>query len=406
MIPDGTIDIMHIPLAEQLRPKTIEDFIGQEHLVGKGKPLRRMIENGTVSSMIFWGPPGSGKTTLASLLAQYIKAHFVFFSAVTSGVEDVRKVIKQAKVLRDTSAQQTVLFIDEIHRFNKSQQDAFLPHVEDGTIVLIGATTENPGFRVNAPLISRSQVYQLYPLTDENIKTIITNAISFYPKHTWDADALAHIVTHANGDARTAINSVELAASFAKKITLKVAEEALQQKAVYYDKKGDWHYDTISAFIKSMRGSNPDATLHYLARMIKAGEDPLFIARRMIIFAAEDIGNAQPTAMVLATSCMQAVHMIGMPESQLILAQTATYLATCKKSIASTTGIFQAMDDIDEKRLEPVPLHLRNAANKVMKQFNYGKGHVRYPWKEKEPVNQEYMPKNLIGKKYYVKDWE
>lgn len=401
---------MYVPLAEKLRPHNIDDFIGQEHLVGKGKPIRRMIENGVVSSMIFWGPPGCGKTTLASLLAQYIKAHFVFFSAVTSGVEEVRKVIKQAKTLREDSGQPTVLFVDEIHRFNKSQQDAFLPHVEDGTIILIGATTENPGFRVNAPLISRSQVYKLYPLTDENIKTIITKAISFYPDHTWEKEALDHIVTHANGDGRTAINAVELAASLAKNITLTIAEEALQQKAVYYDKKGDWHYDTISAFIKSMRGGDPDATLHYLARMIKAGEDPLFIARRMLIFASEDIGNAQPTAMVLATSCMQAVTMIGMPESQLMLAQTATYLATSKKSIASTSGLYQAMADIDEKRLEPIPLHLRNASNKVMKQFNYGKGHIRYPWLEEQKtgnkVQQDYMPENLKGKKYYKKDWE
>src|SRR5579871_2307243 len=401
---------MHIPLAQELRPKTIEDFVGQQHLVGKGKPIRRMMENHEISSMIFWGPPGCGKTTLAGLLAQYVNAHFVFFSAVTSGVEDVRKVIKQANVLRKTAKQQTVLFIDEIHRFNKAQQDAFLPHVEDGTIILIGATTENPGFRVNAPLISRSQVYKLYELTDTDIQTIVDRAVALFSKQRWDTKAITHIITHANGDARTAINSIELAASLSKNITLKIAEEALQQKAIYYDKKGDFHYDTISAFIKSMRGSNPDATLHYLARMIKAGEDPLFIARRMVIFASEDIGNAQPTAMVLATACMQAVHMIGMPEAQLILAQTATYLATAKKSIASTTGLFQALADIDEDRLEEIPLHLRNASNKVMKQFDYGKGHVRYPWLEKKEtgkqVEQEYMPKNLKGKKYYVKDWE
>lgn len=400
---------MYQPLAEVMRPQKLSEFVGQEHLVGPEKPLRRMIENKRVTSMIFWGPPGIGKTTLATIIANAIEANFVFFSAVTSGVEEVRRVIKEAKSEKEKTGRQTVLFIDEIHRFNKAQQDAFLPFVEDGTIVLIGATTENPGFRVNAPLISRSQVYKLYELEDTDIKKLVLKAIKKVPKTKFDKDAIDHIVKHANGDARVAISAVELASDISGKVTLGVAEEAVQQKAVYYDKKGDFHYDTISAFIKSMRGNQPDATLHYLARMIKAGEDPLFIARRMVIFASEDIGNAQPTALVVATSCMQAVHMIGMPEAQLILAQTATYLATAKKSIASTTGIFEALSDIDEARLEPIPLHLRNPANKVMKSFNYGKGHVRYPWLvEKQTgteVEQEYMPKNLKGKKYYRKDW-
>lgn len=400
---------MEIPLAERMRPKTLDEFVGQEHLVGKGRPIRRMIENKKVSSMILWGPPGVGKTTLGHIIANSILADFVFFSAVTSGVEDVRKVIAQARKTQEKEGKQTVLFVDEIHRFNKSQQDGFLPHVEDGTIILIGATTENPGFRVNAPLISRSQVYKLAELSDEDIEKVVNRAITFFPKHKWDKEALLHIVKSSNGDGRNAINAIELAASIAKKITLKVAEEAVQQKAIYYDKKGDFHYDTISAFIKSMRGSNPDATLHYLARMLQSGEDPVFIARRMVIFASEDIGNAQPTALVLATSCMQAVHMIGMPEAQLILAQTATYLATAKKSLSSSMGIWSAMADIDTERLEPIPLHLRNASNKVMKSFGYGKGHVRYPWMvEKETgnkVEQEYMPKNLKGKVYYKKDW-
>lgn len=401
---------MDLPLAERLRPKNLDEYVGQKHLVGKAQPIRKMIENERVASMILWGPPGVGKTTLASIIAHHTNSNFVFFSAVTSGVADVRRVIAEAKKERQLKFRNTILFIDEIHRFNKSQQDAFLPHVEDGTIVLIGATTENPGFRVNAPLISRSQVYALYQLTDEDIEELVRRAIKEFPKHTWDEDALEHIVGYSNGDARVALNAVELASGFSKKVTLKVAEEAVQKKTMLYDKKGDNHYDTISAFIKSMRGSQPDATLHYLARMIKAGEDPMFIARRLVIFASEDIGNAQPTALVLATSAMQAVHMIGMPEAQLILAQCATYLATCKKSIASTEGIFAALSDIDEERLEPIPLHLRNATNKVMKQFNYGKGHVRYKWKvEKETgqkVEQEYMPKNLVGKKYYKKDWE
>lgn len=402
---------MDIPLAEQLRPQSLDDFVGQEHLVGKGKPIRRMIENKKVISMVFWGPPGTGKTTLARIIAKYIEADFVPFSAVTGGgVAEVRKIIAEAKKSYGLFQKTTVLFVDEIHRFNKAQQDAFLPYVEDGTITLIGATTENPGFEIIAPLVSRSQIYVLYALTEKEIETITKRAIKFYPKHIFEKPAVEHIIKNANGDGRTAINAVELSASLSKKISLKVAEVAVQRKAIYYDKKGDWHYDTISAFIKSMRGSNPDATLHYLARMIKAGEDPIFIARRMVIFASEDIGNAQPTALVLATSAMQACHMIGWPEAGLILAQTATYLATAKKSIASTNGLYQALTDIDENNLDPIPLHLRNASNQVMKSLGYGQSHIRYPWLvEKQTgkkVIQEYLPKNLKGRKYYVPDWK
>ena len=360
--------------------------------------------------MILWGPPGCGKTTLARLVAKYVDADFIQFSAVTGGVAEIREIIKKAKDDQQLFKKQTVLFVDEIHRFNKSQQDAFLPHVEDGSIILIGATTENPGFEVNAPLISRTQVYKLEQLTDEEMKRIVARATAEYKGRKWEKEAVTHIIKSSNGDARTAINSIELAASFGRIITLKIAEEAIQRKAIYYDKKGDWHYDTISAFIKSMRGSNPDGALHYLARMIKAGEDAVFIARRMVIFASEDIGNAQPTALVVATACMQAVHMIGMPESGLILAQTVTYLATAKKSLASSMGLWEAMADVDSENLDPIPLHLRNASNKVMKQFDYGKGHVRYPWLvEKESgvkVEQEYLPKNLKGKKYYKPDWK
>lgn len=401
---------MDIPLAERMRPKNLDEFVGQEHLVGKGKFIRRMLENGKISSMVLWGPPGCGKTTLARLIAHYVDADFIPFSAVTSGVAEVRKVVAKAKDEKTLFKKHTILFIDEIHRFSKAQQDAFLPHVEDGTITLIGATTENPGFEVIAPLVSRSQIYVLYALDEEEIEAIVKRAVKFYPKNQWNSEALEHIVKHSNGDARTAINAVELASSINKKITLKVAEEAIQRKAIYYDKKGDWHYDTISAFIKSMRGNNPDAALHYLARMIKAGEDPVFIARRMLIFASEDIGNAQPTALVVATSCMQAVHMIGMPEASLILAQTATYLATARKSITSTIGIQNAMSDIDEKNLDPIPLHLRNPSNKVMKSLGYGQSHIRYPWLiEKQTgkkIIQEYLPKNLRGKKYYIPDWK
>lgn len=399
-----------IPLAEQLRPKKLDDVVGQQHLVGKNKPLRKLLESGNITSLILWGPPGCGKTTLARLVATYVDAEFIQFSAVTGGVAEIRLVIKKAKEDQTLFKKQTVLFVDEIHRFNKGQQDAFLPHVEDGSIILIGATTENPGFEVNAPLISRSQVYVLQALTDDEIEKIVKRAIGTYKGFKWDPEALEHIVKSSNGDARTAINAVELASSFGRKITLKLAEEAIQRKAIYYDKKGDWHYDTISAFIKSMRGSNPDATVHYLSRMIKAGEDPVFIARRMVIFASEDIGNVQPTALVVATACMQAVHMIGMPESGLILAQTATYLATAKKSITSSMAFWEAMSDIDEENLSPIPLHLRNASNKVMKQFDYGKDHVRYPWLvEKEKgikIEQEYLPRNLKGKKYYKPDWK
>jgi len=405
------MSIGDIPLAERLRPQSLDEFVGQVHLVGIGKPVRRMIENKKVISMVFWGPPGTGKTTLARIIAKYIEANFVPFSAVAGGgVAEVRKIIAEAKKNYGLFQKTTVLFVDEIHRFNKAQQDAFLPHVEDGTITLIGATTENPGFEVIAPLVSRSQIYVLNSLEEKDIATIVNRAIKFFPKYKFDKAAVEHIIKNSNGDGRTAINAVELASSLSKKITLKVAEEAVQRKAIFYDKKGDWHYDTISAFIKSMRGSNPDATLHYLARMIKAGEDPIFIARRMVIFASEDIGNAQPTALVLATTAMQACHMIGWPEAGLILAQTATYLATAKKSIASTNGIMTAMGDIDEKNLDPIPLHLRNASNKLMRSLGFGQGHIRYPWKvERETgrkIVQEYMPKNLKGRKYYVQDWK
>ncbi len=404
--------IGNMPLAQTLRPTTFSEFVGQSHLVGSGKPITRMVETGNISSMILWGPPGCGKTTIAQLLAHAVDATFIAFSAVTSGVADVRKIIADIEHKRNAhqlsleeSSPQTILFVDEIHRFNKAQQDAFLPHVESGTIILVGATTENPGFAVNAPLISRSRVYKLNPLTSQEMHTLIDRARALSPTITWDDDAIAFLVAYANGDARTAINAIELAVGIHTHITVPIIEEILQHKIPLYDKKGDAHYDTISAFIKSMRGSQPDATLHYLARMIRAGEDAVFIARRMVIFASEDIGNVQPTALVVATSTMHAVTMIGMPEAQLILAQTATYLATCKKSIASSDGLWKALHDVDTMSLDPVPLHLRNATNAVSKEHGYGAGHVRYPWMDTNggDTQQEYMPANLVGKTYYRK---
>lgn len=388
------------PLAEKMRPKTLKDFVGQKHILGKGKPLQNMIEKQNMQSIILWGPPGSGKTSIARLVAKYSKSHFEQFSAVTSGVADVRRVTNEAAERLKFNQKRTILFVDEIHRFNKAQQDAFLPFVEDGTIILIGATTENPSFEINAPLISRSQVFVLNALEEKDIAQVTRRALHYFPKHKIEKNAFEYIVKKSNGDARTALNSLELATNLNRHITLKIAEEAVQQKAIYYDKKGDWHYDVISAFIKSMRGSDPDASLYWLARMIKAGEDPVFIARRMVIFASEDISNAQATALVVATSTMQAVHMVGMPEAGIILAQCATYLATAPKSRASYNGLIMAMSDIDEKELEPVPLQLRNAATNLMKDLGYGKD---YKWTDDKKFQEtiEFMPKNLKNKKYY-----
>lgn len=389
-----------LPLAEKMRPKNLDEFVGQKDLVGRGKPLRKMIEKGLASSIILWGPPGCGKTTLARLIAQYAKAQFEEFSAVTAGVADIRKIISEANDRQKFENKRTILFVDEIHRFNKAQQDAFLPCVENGTIILVGATTENPSFEVNAPLISRSKVFVLNALLDADIFILAKRSLVYYKNNQFEPEALKYIAHVANGDARTALNAIELAAALNKKVTLKVAEEAVQRKAIYYDKKGDWHYDVISAFIKSMRGSDANAALYWLARMVKAGEDPVFIARRMVIFASEDIANAQPTALVLATATMQAVHMVGMPEAGIILAQTATYLATAKKSRASYNGYVAAMRDIDEKRLEPVPIQLRNAATNLMKDLGYGKG---YKWTDDPEFQKKisFLPENLKHRKYY-----
>ena len=401
------------PLADRMRPTKLSEFFGQEHIVGPGRLLESSIKNDNVFSAILWGPPGSGKTTLAQIIAGETKADFVKISAVASNVAEMKKIIADAKNKKDLYGTKTILFIDEIHRFNKAQQDVLLPHVESGTVTLIGATTENPSFEVIGPLLSRSRVLVLYPLSSEHIKKIVKQAIGDtkrglgLTKLKIDPDALETLAEAASGDARFALTTLEIASETIGKSKIIKEEnivEAMQKKASYYDKKADYHYDTISAFIKSMRAGKTDAALHYLARMIEAGEDPIFIARRMVIFASEDIGNAAPTALVLATSTMQAVHMIGMPEATLILAQTVSYLSEAPKSIASTEAIGAALTDVRGGKLDPIPLHLRNASTKLMKELDYGKGHVRYPWRDDPNAGgMEYMPKNLVGKKYYKK---
>ena len=403
-----------VPLAERIRPETLEDFVGQEHIIGKGKILRKMIENDKLISLIFWGPPGSGKTTLARIIAHLTKSHFVQFSAVTSGIADVKKVVKEAKTRLKIYNQRTILFIDEIHRFNKTQQDTFLPHVEDGTITLIGATTENPSFEVIGPLLSRTRIFTLKRLTPPEIKKILNRAIKDKNKGLGQykikisPQALDLIIEGSNGDARIALNAVEVAVETTHPdkegihyINLKTAEEALQSKALLYDRAGEEHYNVISAFIKSMRGSDPDAALYWLARMIEAGENPRFIARRMVIFASEDVGNADPQALSVATAAAQAVEFVGMPEAQINLAQAVTYLASAPKSNASYAGLLLAKEDVKKTLNLPVPLHLRNPATSLMKKLGYGKDY-KYPHNfPGGKVEQEYLPKALGKRKYY-----
>ncbi|CAG1065095.1 Replication-associated recombination protein A [uncultured bacterium] len=401
------------PLAERMRPSTLSGFVGQEHLVGEGKILDRVIKRGELPSLILWGPPGTGKTTLARIVAEASKADFVEFSAVLSGVKEIREVIKAAKdSLR--LGRKTVLFVDEIHRFNKSQQDAFLHSVEDGTITLIGATTENPSFEVNAPLLSRCKVLVLEALTDEAIKKILTEALSDNErglggsKVEISGDVIDFIAGSSAGDARSALNSLEAAFMITepgpdgiKRITLESATEAMQKKALLYDKSGEEHYNVISAFIKSMRGSDADAALYWLARMVEAGEDPLFIARRMVIFASEDIGNADPRAIMVANAVKDSVDFIGMPEGWIPLAQGVAYLATAPKSNASYMAYMEAADDVKKHGALPVPLHIRNAPTKLMKGLGYGKGY-KYPHSFKDAVaDQDYLPDSLKGRAYY-----
>jgi len=399
------------PLAERVRPVDFKGFFGQEHLLGKNKPLRRMIETDNLTSMILWGPAGTGKTSVARIVALNTNAYFEEFSAVTSGVNDLRRVVGEAKERKSFHNQSTVLFVDEIHRFNKSQQDGFLPHVERGVLILIGATTENPGFEINSALLSRSTIFELKKLTDKDIEQILEKALSDTErglgkrKLILDKSALAYLVKIADGDARKALNTLEISSSLVannKHISLKIVSETIKKRILSSYKKGENHYDLISAFIKSMRGSNPDAAIYWLARMIEAGEDPKFIARRMIIFASEDIGNAAPMALVLANACFDAVDKIGLPEAQINLAQGVTYLASAPKSNSSYLAINNAVSDIKNEKIENVPIHLKNAPTKLAKNQGHGKDY-KYPHNYPgHYIEQEYLPPNLKNKKYYI----
>ena len=402
------------PLATRMRPTTFNDFVGQEHLIGPGRVLRKAIESGKVPSIILWGPPGSGKTTLAHIIAESTESYFAAISAVSAGVADLRQIIESANDRRKNIRQQTILFIDEIHRFNKVQQDAVLPHVEDGTIILIGATTENPSFEVVSPLLSRCQVLALNPLTDDEIQLIITRALKDKIRGLGvfnvdlDEDAMKHLITVSNNDARIALNALEMATlatppdSQGKRyISLSTIEDAVQHRALRYDKGGDAHYDAISALHKSMRGSDPDAALYWLAQMLEAGEDPLYVARRMIRFASEDIGMADPMALVIAMAAQQAVHFIGMPEGNLALAQAAIYLATAPKSNSLYQAYSKVQAEIKESSAEAVPRQLRNAVTPLMKEQGYGEG---YKYAHDYPghfVEQQYLPDSLKGRRYY-----
>lgn len=401
------------PLAARMRPRTLAEYIGQTHIVGPGKMLRRAIEADRVSSLIFYGPPGTGKTTLARVIAATTKSHFTDLNAVIAGVADIRNVVREAKERRGMYEQRTTLFIDEIHRFNKSQQDALLPYVEDGTIILIGATTENPFFEVNAALLSRSQIFQLHLLSHEELAAIMAQALDDAERGLgmydvrFDDDAKEHLLYFSDGDARRLLNAIELAVTTtapqndgAIHIDLATAVESIQRRAVRYDKTGDNHYDTISAFIKSIRGSDPDAALYWLARMIDAGEDGRFIARRLVIAAAEDIGNADPLALQVAMSAFQAYELVGMPEGRIPLAQATTYLASAPKSNAAYVGINEALADVKREGHGPVPLHLRDASYKGAEKLGHGKGYL-YPHDYPGNVaKQTYLPEG-VRKSYY-----
>ena len=404
------------PLAYRMMPKTLDDYVGQEHILGENKILYRTIKADRLSSIILWGPPGCGKTSLAKVISNTTKYKFIKLNAVTAGVSDIKNAILESENLLMNPSGKCILFIDEIHRFNKLQQDALLPYVENGTVILIGATTENPYFEVNKALISRSMVFQLHPLTDDNIFTVLKRSLERedglkeYNVKVED-DILRKFAICSNGDVRTALNNLEVAVLTTPvssdgyiNITAEVAKECVQTRKAVFDKNGDSHYDNISAFIKSMRGSDPDATVFYLARALNAGEDPMFLARRIVISAAEDVGLGNPNALVVANAAMQAVNMVGMPEARIILSEAAIYNANSRKSNSAYNAINSALEDVKEKDTGIIPMHIRNAPAEGMQKEGYGVGY-KYPhayphhW-----VEQQYLPEKMLGTKYYIKD--
>jgi putative ATPase len=410
-VPDGEPPPVGAPLAERLRPRSLEEFVGQRHLVGEGRLLREIAAGRTLPSLILWGPPGSGKTSLARVIAAAARAQLLSFSAVLSGVKELRVAIEEARAVR-RHGRAAVLFIDEIHRFNKAQQDALLPHVEAGTVTLIGATTENPSFEIIAPLLSRATVLVLHPLEPDEVRALVARALSDAERGlggralSIDADALDFLIEQSHGDGRAALNVLETAAdlaarSRAPRLTLALLEEAAQHRALRYDKAGEEHYNVVSAFIKSLRGSDPDAALYWMMRMLEAGEGPLFIARRMVIFAAEDVGLADPHALGVAVAAKDAVHFVGLPEGRIPLAEAAVYLAAAPKSNASYRAMLAAAADVAQHGPLPVPLHLRNAPTPLMKQLGYGRGYQYAHEQPEQIVDHAHLPDALIGRRYY-----